>query len=84
MFYVSESSIWEVGGGQSSYNFREFFRGHPQGPSQDATFADFDDLLTIKNTRRVKQTLLVAHKIRTQVLKKMLPVRPGQDRKLPK
>ena len=24
-------------------NFREVFRGHLQGPIQDATFADFDD-----------------------------------------
>jgi len=43
MFYVSESSVLEVGGGQILDNFRDLFRGHLQGPIQDATFADFGE-----------------------------------------
>ena len=43
MFYVGESSVLEVGGGQILDNFCDPFLGHLQGPIQDATFADFDD-----------------------------------------
>ena len=43
MYYVSESSVLEAGGGRILDTFRDLFRGHLQGPSQDATSADVDD-----------------------------------------